>query len=130
MTEGFVFSRTSFIPITPMSSIFSRIISGEIPAQIEFNDDDIIAIRDINPQAPIHVLIIPKKEIVSVRDVEETDVATLGKLFLVAKQLAEKFDVSESGYRLVVNTGSDAGQTVDHLHVHLLAGICLSQRMA
>ena len=103
-------------------TIFSKIIRREIPATIVFENDNVLAFRDINPQAPIHVLIIPKKPIPSVAEASEVDQALLGELLLVAQQLAVAEGLAEGGYRLVINTGADGGQTVFHLHVHLLGG--------
>ncbi len=103
-------------------NIFQRIIDREIPATIEYEDDEIIAIRDIAPSAPIHVLIIPKRAITSINSTDESDVETIGRVFLVARDLAKSFGISESGYRVVTNINSDGGQTVPHLHFHLLGG--------
>ena len=100
-------------------TIFQRIIDREIPADIVFEDDDCLAFRDINPQAPVHVLIIPKREIVSLAEVEEADVPLLGHLFFVARRVAEQLGL-EDGFRTVINTGRDGGQDVPHLHIHLL----------
>lgn len=105
-----------------MSTLFEKIIAREIPATIEYEDDEIIAIRDIAPSAPLHLLIIPKKPIPSVNQLTHDDEALVGRIFLVAQQLAKKFGVDNSGYRLITNTNADAGQTVFHLHVHLLGG--------
>lgn len=105
-----------------MKTIFERIIEREIPSTIEYEDDSVIAFRDVTPQAPIHILIVPKKRIASINDCDEEDIALLGNLFITAKKLAKKLKVDDNGYRLVVNTGKDAGQTVFHLHVHFLAG--------
>ncbi len=105
-----------------MDSIFMKIIRREIPAAIQYEDDDVIAINDINPIAPIHILIIPKKFIPTVNDITEADAPLVGKLFLVAKHLAAEKGVAEGGYRLVMNVGKDGGQTVFHLHLHLIAG--------
>lgn len=105
-----------------MDSIFMKIIRREIPATIEYEDDDVIAIKDINPIAPIHILIIPKKFIPSANEIAEADAPLVGKLFLVAKRLAADKGVAEGGYRLVMNVGRDGGQTVFHLHLHLIAG--------
>jgi histidine triad (HIT) family protein len=102
-------------------TIFKRILDKEIPANVVYEDDRCLAFRDINPQAPIHVLIIPKTEIVSLADVKETDAPLLGYLLLVASKLATMLGL-ENGYRAVINSGRDGGQTVDHLHVHLLGG--------
>jgi histidine triad (HIT) family protein len=101
-------------------SIFQKIIDREIPAKIAHEDDLCIAIHDINPQAPVHVLVIPKKAIARVGVATVADQAVLGHLLLTAGNLAKKLGVSDSGYRLVINSGPDGGETVPHLHVHLL----------
>ncbi|TAE34133.1 MAG: histidine triad nucleotide-binding protein [Candidatus Kapaibacterium sp.] len=106
-------------------SIFLKIIRREIPATIEFEDDDVIAIHDINPVAPIHILIIPKKLIPTVNDIEPEDAPLVGKMFLVAKQIAAAKGLAERGYRLVMNVGKDGGQTVYHIHLHLIGGKAL-----
>ena len=103
------------------NSIFLKIKSGEIPGKIVFEDDQCFAIEDINPQAPVHVLIIPNKEIAKVSDSEESDKELLGHLLLVSKKIAEKYNLNDN-YRLVINNGTDAGQSVFHIHVHLLGG--------
>ena len=101
-------------------TIFEKIIAREIPAKIIWEDDEAIAFQDVNPQAPVHVLIVPKKVISRLRDATEKDAAILGKLLLVARDLAKKLGVEESGYRVVINSGPDAGESVPHLHIHLL----------
>jgi histidine triad (HIT) family protein len=106
----------------PQDSIFLKIIRREIPATIEFEDDDVIAIRDIAPQAPVHVLVIPKKLIATANDIQPEDAPLIGKLYLVAKQIARAKGIAKSGYRLVMNVGSDGGQVVYHIHLHLLGG--------
>ena len=103
-------------------TIFAKIIRGELEADIVHSDDTCIAFRDINPQAPVHILIIPRKPITGIEAMEDEDAPIVGHLLLVARDLAKKLGVADSGYRLVVNNGSAAGQTVFHLHVHLLAG--------
>lgn len=105
-----------------MKTIFEKIIDREIPSTIEYEDESVIAFRDVTPQAPIHILIVPKKRIVSINDCKDEDAALLGELLLTAKKLAKKLKIDDNGYRLVVNTGKDAGQTVFHLHIHFLAG--------
>ena len=102
-------------------NIFKKIIDGEIPADVVYEDAQCLAFRDISPQAPLHLLVIPKKEIPSLADVSEDDQSLLGHLTLVIHRLALELDLSE-GYRVVVNCGSDGGQTVEHLHFHLLGG--------
>ncbi len=103
-------------------TIFLRIIRRELPAEIEYEDDEVIAIKDINPQAPVHILIIPKKHIRTLNDLTEEDIPLIGKMTLIAKQLAEAKGIADSGYRLVWNCNRDAGQTVFHIHLHLLGG--------
>lgn len=103
-------------------TIFERIIAREIPSTIEFEDDEIIAIRDIAPSAPVHILIIPKRVVRSVDALEVNDAALVGRIFLVARDLARKFGIAEDGYRVVTNCNADAGQTVFHIHFHLLGG--------
>jgi histidine triad (HIT) family protein len=102
-------------------NIFKKILDKEIPADIVYEDDRCLAFRDINPQAPTHVLIIPKSEIASLADAREPDAPLIGYLLIVAAQLAGKLGLA-NGYRAVINCGRDGGQTVDHLHVHLLGG--------
>jgi len=102
-------------------TVFAKIIRGEIPARIEHDDDLCLAFHDVAPQAPVHVLVIPKRPIATLADTRETDAALLGHLVLVATQVARTLGLAD-GYRLVVNCGRDGGQSVDHLHVHLLGG--------
>ena len=102
-------------------TLFQRIIDREIPAKIEHEDDRCIVIHDINPQAPVHLLIIPKRLIARAEEATAADEATLGHLIVTAGLLAKKLGLG-AGFRLVVNNGADAGETVPHLHVHLLSG--------
>jgi histidine triad (HIT) family protein len=102
-------------------TVFAKIIRGEIPARIEHDDDLCLAFHDVAPQAPVHVLVIPKRPIATLADTQESDAALLGHLVLVATQVARSLGLG-NGYRLVVNCGRDGGQSVDHLHVHLLGG--------
>jgi len=104
-----------------MSTIFGDIIAGKQPAEKVFENERILAIKDINPAAPVHLLIMPKKEIATLQQASEEDLQLLPEIFQVAQQLAEKFNVAE-GYRLLVNNGNSAGQTVFHLHFHLIGG--------
>jgi histidine triad (HIT) family protein len=106
-------------------TIFKRIIDKEIDADVVYEDDLCIAFHDVNPQAPTHVLVIPKREIASLADIDDGDAALIGHLFVVVRRLAEQLGL-ENGYRTVLNCGADAGQSVDHLHVHLLGGRSLS----
>ena len=105
-----------------MSSIFSKIIAGEIPAQIIHDDELCLAFHDISAKAPVHVLVIPKKEIPRLAAAGPEDQAVLGHLLLVAAQMAEKLGLHDSGFRIVINNGPHGGETVPHLHVHLLGG--------
>lgn len=102
--------------------IFCKIIKGEIPSTNVYKDEQVSAFRDINPVAPTHILIVPNKHIDSVNMMIVDDEPLIGHLFTVAKQLAAQEGISEGGYRLVVNTGAEAGQTVFHIHLHLLGG--------
>lgn len=102
-------------------TIFGKIIRGEVPAKIVHDDDRCLAFHDVAPQAPVHVLVIPKQPIPSLAETAETDAALLGHLVIVATRLARSLGLDD-GYRLVVNCGRDGGQSVDHLHVHLLGG--------
>jgi histidine triad (HIT) family protein len=99
--------------------IFCRIINRELPAEIIYEDDEIVALRDVNPQAPVHVLVIPKQHLATV---EDADPQIAGKLIAKAAELAKSLGVSEKGYRLVINCREHAGQSVDHLHVHIMGG--------
>ena len=102
--------------------LFCRIASGEIPAEVVRSDPDLVAFRDIHPQAPTHILLIPRKHVASVSELEESDAEIMGKLFLAAKELAREEGIDDGGYRMIVNAGPDAGQTVFHIHMHLLGG--------
>lgn len=106
----------------PEETIFSKIIKGEIPGDIVYQDERVTAFRDINPQAPVHILIVPNKIIPTVNDVTPEDEGTLGHMFLVAKQVAAQEGIAGNGYRLLVNCGPDGGQEVYHLHMHLFGG--------
>ena len=105
-----------------MSTIFKKIIDKEIPADIVYEDDLCLAFRDIDPKAPTHIILIPKKEIPSMAEVSEKDKELIGHLYLVASKIAKDEGISDSGYRLVVNTNNEGGQEVFHLHIHLLGG--------
>lgn len=102
-------------------TIFSRIIAGEVPARIVHDDESCLVFHDVNPQAPVHLLVIPKRPIVNVAALGADDASLVGHLVLVAAAVARKLGISD-GYRLVFNCGRDGGQSVDHLHLHLLAG--------
>lgn len=113
-----------------MSTIFSKIIAREIPAEIVYQDDQVTAFKDIHPIAPVHILIVPNKEIATVNDVTPDDEQMLGHMFTVAKEIARQMGIAESGYRLLVNCKGDAGQEVFHLHMHLLGGRKLGPMLA
>ena len=104
--------------------LFCKIVEGKIPSSKVYEDETVLAFQDIDPQAPVHVLIIPKKHITSVAQTRESDFDIYARIFSVAKKLAEEFGLS-GGYRIVANTGKDGGQAVDHLHFHLLGGRAL-----
>lgn len=103
-------------------TIFSKIIRREIPAKIVYEDEQCLAFHDVQPQAPVHVLVIPKKPIVSLEQLAAEDAPLLGHLWMVIPQLARELGVADSGYRVVVNCGPQGGQSVDHLHFHILGG--------
>jgi histidine triad (HIT) family protein len=103
-------------------TIFERIIQRQIPADIVFEDDEMIAFRDIQPRAPVHILVVPKRLILSANELTESDSALIGRLVLRASEIARMEGVAESGYRLVLNCNRDGGQSVDHLHLHVLGG--------
>lgn len=109
--------------------IFCKIINKEIPSQILYEDEEIIAFKDIEPVAPVHVLVVPKKHISSVMDLSDGDNAIIGKIYSVIKKLAVELGVNDSGFRVVTNCGEDAGQTVKHIHFHLLGGKKLALTM-
>ena len=104
------------------SCIFCRIVRREIPANIAHEDEHTLAFHDIDPRAPVHVLIIPRRHIEAVNHIQDDDVEVMGRLFHVARRLARELGIADSGYRMVVNNGPDAGQSVDHIHMHLLGG--------
>jgi histidine triad (HIT) family protein len=101
-------------------TIFEKIIARQIPAKIVHEDDEVIAFHDVDPKAPVHVLIVPKRVIPRLAEATEADAPLLGKLLLASRTVAEKLDLLKSGYRVVINSGPDAGESVPHLHVHLL----------
>ena len=105
-----------------MSTIFAKIIRGEADADIVYQDDRVTCFRDINPAAPVHILIVPNKEIATVNDLTDDDQELVGYMFLTAKRLAREEGIHENGYRLIINCNRDDGQVVDHLHLHLLGG--------
>ncbi len=111
-------------------SIFTKIIQREIPAKIVFEDERVIAFEDIHPQAPIHIVIVPKKEIATLNEAGTEDRELLGDCLMVAQKVARELDIQESGYRIVMNCNSDGGQTVFHIHFHLLGGRPLTHNFA
>jgi histidine triad (HIT) family protein len=110
-------------------NIFLKIIRKEIPADIVYEDADILAFRDIHPLAPVHILIVPKKPIESIATMEEEDVPLVGKMFWIAREIAKDLNISEKGYKLLIRTGQDGGQEVPHLHIHLLGGARMTENI-
>ena len=106
--------------------LFCKIVAGDIPAETVFEDDYTLAFRDIDPKAPTHILVIPRRHIASVNALDALDADLIGRLFLAAREIAAAEGIAESGYRLVMNTGADAGQSVAHIHLHVLGGRHLS----
>jgi histidine triad (HIT) family protein len=102
--------------------IFCKIIAGEIPSNIVYKDKDVIAFPDINPSAPVHIMVVPVKHIATMNQITDADAPLLGKLMAAAAKIAKDRGLDKTGYRLVINTGADAGQVVQHIHVHLLGG--------
>lgn len=113
-----------------MSTIFAKIVSRELPATIVYQDELVTAFRDINPQAPQHILIVSNKIIPTVNDLEEEDERTAGRMLLVAQKLAADLGIAENGYRLIINCNAHGGQEVFHLHMHLLGGRPLGRMLA
>jgi len=113
-----------------MSTIFAKIIAGDIPADVVYQDELVTAFRDINPQAPTHILIVPNKEIATVNDLTEADEQVAGRLLLVAGKLAAQEGIAADGYRLMINCNQHGGQEVFHLHLHLLGGRPLGPMLA
>jgi len=109
--------------------IFCRIVAGEVPSDIVYQDEDFLAFRDISPQAPTYVLIIPKTHITSLAQLTEEQQELAGRLIIIAKKLAEKEGIAKRGYRLVINCGPEGGQLVPHLHLHLIGGRKLGDRL-
>ncbi|MCH2177389.1 MAG: histidine triad nucleotide-binding protein [Mariniblastus sp.] len=108
--------------MSPSKTIFEKIIDREIPADIVYENEHCLAFHDIQPQAPVHVLVIPKRRIENVANLTDADQALAGKLLLAARDVAQKLDLVDQGYRVVANCGIDGGQSVDHLHLHVLGG--------
>lgn len=105
-----------------MDCLFCKIVSGEIPAEILYQDEQVLAFRDISPQAPTHILIIPKRHITTINDIAEEDATLIGQMVLTAKKLAAQEGLAEDGYRLAMNCNENGGQSVYHIHLHLLGG--------
>ncbi len=105
-----------------MSTLFTKIINGELPSDKVYEDDQVCAFRDINPAAPTHILIVPRKEVATVDDLADDDGALVGKMILVARDLARSEGIADSGYRLIINCKDEGGQEVPHLHLHLMGG--------
>ncbi len=117
-------------PLMPMAdTLFSKIVRKEIPADIVYENDDILAFKDIHPIAPVHILIIPKKPIESIASMEASDVEVVGRMFLVARDIARDLNISEKGYKLLIRVGKGGGQEVPHLHLHLLGGAKLLENI-
>ncbi|EKE16097.1 MAG: Histidine triad protein [uncultured bacterium] len=109
--------------------IFCKIIQKNIPADIVFENDDIVAFKDIHPIAPVHILLIPKKHIASINDLSEQDTNLIGKMIMEAKNLAKKLDIAEDGYKLLFRVGENGGQEVSHIHLHLIGGAKLYEEI-
>ncbi|MDH3352525.1 MAG: histidine triad nucleotide-binding protein [Gammaproteobacteria bacterium] len=112
--------------MTAQDCLFCRIVAGEIPADVVYQSDTAIAFRDINPQAPTHVLIIPRRHVTTINDLDADDQELVGSLFLAAKAIAQQEGLADDGYRVVMNCGEGAGQSVFHIHLHLLGGRLLN----
>ena len=112
-----------------MDCIFCQIVAGKIPSEIVYQDDEVIAFRDINPQAPIHLLIIPKRHIPSLTHLTEEDLPLMGHMVNTANQLAKREGIAETGYRLAISCGKEGGQLVPHLHMHLIGGRRLADEL-
>jgi len=102
--------------------LFCKFVSGDIKPNVVYQDDDVLAFRDVNPQAPTHILVIPKRHIATLNDLRPGDAGLMGKLYLVAQKIAEDVGIAEAGYRTLINCNAEAGQTVFHIHLHLLGG--------
>jgi histidine triad (HIT) family protein len=113
-----------------MTTLFEKIIAGDLPGDILHRDERVTAFRDINPQAPVHVLIVPNKPIPTANDVEDQDAALVGHMFIVARGLARREGIAQQGYRLIVNCNEHAGQVVFHLHMHLVGGAPLGPMLS
>lgn len=112
-----------------MACVFCQIITGQAPARFVYQDERVVVFHDVRPAAPVHLLIVPVRHIVSLNELEEEDAALLAHMLLLAPRLAEQQGIREAGYRLVINTGAGGGQTIPHLHLHLLGGRSFSPQM-
>lgn len=112
-----------------MSCIFCKIINKEIPSKFVYEDEKVIAINDINPAAPVHVLVMPKEHIESANYLDEDNIEIVGDIFLAIKKIVKELGIDEKGYRVIMNCNEDGGQTVMHLHFHILGGIVLSEKI-
>ena len=110
-----------------MECIFCKIINGELPSEKVYEDEEFLAFKDINPVAPVHILVVPKKHIVSLATIDAEDEAMLGRMMLRLKEIAKTLGLDENGYRVVSNHGADSGQIVDHLHFHIVGGKKMGQ---
>jgi len=110
-----------------MPCVFCKIVRKEIPADIVYENDDVLAFRDAHPIAPVHILVIPKKHIASVTDISEGDTALMGKLIVAAKKIASDLNISKKGYKLLIRVGEHGGQEVQHIHLHLIGGARLAE---
>lgn len=110
-------------------TVFTKIINREIPADILYEDDEIIAFKDIHPLAPVHVLIIPKREIPTIDDLQDDEALLVGRMIMVARNIARDLNISEKGYKLLFRVGRDGGQEVPHIHLHLIGGSRLSENI-
>jgi histidine triad (HIT) family protein len=113
-----------------MDCIFCKIIAGQIPTEILYQDEEIIAFRDIKPLAPVHLLIVPRKHVPSLNDMKEGDAALVGRMVSVASRLAAEQGIADRGYRLAINCGKEGGQLVPHVHMHLLGGRQLNDKLS
>ncbi len=109
--------------------LFCKIIKGEIPSKKVYEDDEVLAFHDINPEAPIHILVVPKKHITSLAHIEKEDEALIGKIFGVINQISEEQGFKQDGYRVITNCGKNGGQSIKHLHFHILAGKSLGEKI-
>lgn len=102
--------------------LFCKFVAGEIQPDVVYEDDEVLAFRDVNPQAPVHILVIPKRHIATLNDLQPEDAALMGKLYMAARKVAEQEGIAEAGYRTLINCNAQAGQTVFHIHLHVLGG--------